>query len=346
MYRFLIQFSLIVLMLGLNACQSDDFISENKSQLTDVNKSDYSAHWLSNNLILLPKNNHYSHHELVSEINELTKTIIITPTKKEKDNTSIPRHLKDFSLYQVNLSENKIKQWLKTKLYVVSSNEGSAVKQISYVQSAVLLDNLYTKNANDADEISNFGAMINENNIQFKLWAPTAISVTLLTFDASKNPLLSFKMNEDTKTGSWLTSTSLTQADIYYQYQIEVYHPQAQKVLKVISTDPYSLSLSTNSQYSHVIDLNDNKTKPDGWQQQQDVLIDNPEDNIFYETHIRDFSAHDPLLSTQKHRGKYKAFGEKNSAGIQHLKSLQQVGINNIHLLPRFDIGTVNEDAA
>ena len=352
MYRFIMLFSFAISIITLAACQSELLVANNRAtqtpltKISEISETNFAAHWLSQTLLVLPKENSYSHHELISEYKDIKKTIILTPTKENKNSTSIPTYLKGFSAYQVNLSRSEIKQWLKTKLYVASSSESRVAKQISYVQSAALLDNLYTKNSGDANEIKDFGATIKKNSIQFKLWAPTAISVTLLTFDANKKHLNSINMIENTKTGSWSTNTSLTQADIYYQYQVEVYHPRAQKVLKVISTDPYSLSLSANSTYSHVIDLNHNKTKPDGWQKQQDVLIDNPEDNIFYETHIRDFSAHDPFLSTQSHSGKYKAFSEKNSAGIKHLKSLQQAGINNIHLLPTFDMGTVNEDAA
>lgn len=74
------------------------------------------------------------------------------------------------------------------------------------------------------------------------------------------------------------------------------------------------------------------------------MLVKKPEDNIFYETHIRNFSAHDPQLSSASVRGKYAAFTEKKSASIKHLIDLQKAGINNIHLLPTFDIDTANEN--
>ncbi len=58
----------------------------------------------------------------------------------------------------------------------------------------------------------------------------------------------------------------------------------------------------------------------------------NIENNIFYETHIRDFSAPEQRLSNSKYKGKYKAFSEPNSDGIQHLKAQQVAGLDNIHL--------------
>ena len=39
-----------------------------------------------------------------------------------------------------------------------------------------------------------------------------------------------------------------------------------------------------------------------------------------------------------------KPLVRKKSDGIQHLKALQTAGLNNIHLLPTFDIATVDED--
>lgn len=44
-------------------------------------------------------------------------------------------------------------------------------------------------------------------------------------------------------------------------------------------------------------------------------------------------------------RGKYGAFAEAGSAGVQHLKSLQAAGLTHIHLLPCYDIGSIPERA-
>ena len=45
----------------------------------------------------------------------------------------------------------------------------------------------------------------------------------------------------------------------------------------------------------------------------------------------------------QELRGKYSAFALKDSAGMQHLKSLQCAGLTHIHLLPSYDYGSVPE---
>lgn len=314
---------------------------------------DFSAHWITPTLILLPKSNLHQKHTLISNNGEVIEESPLIPFSGKMDNERIPKHLASFNLFEVKLSDDKIKKWLKSKIYVTSSSENIKSDHLiqthmAQVQTAQLLDVLYTSQNNDADEVNDLGATFvkndNESYIQFKLWSPTAKQITLLAFNKDKKSTHIFPLKEDTNTGIWSGEIANTQQDVYYQYQIKTYHPASDKVETLTTTDPYSLSLSTNSEYSHVIDLNDSKNKPKAWESQQDVLVENPEDNIFYETHIRDFSAHDPQLSSPKVRGKYAAFTEKNSAGIKHLIDLQKAGINNIHLLPTFDIGTANEN--
>ena len=64
---------------------------------------------------------------------------------------------------------------------------------------------------------------------------------------------------------------------------------------------------------------------------------------MIYELHIRDFSIRDQTVP-EKLRGTYKAFTVKDSNGMKHLKALAQAGLTHIHLLPAFDIASVNED--
>jgi len=342
--------------LSLTACQNEQSAKNKQIQgeTTAVSEeeattSDFSAHWLTPELILLPISNKHEQHVLISQTDELTEQLVLTPYSGESKDIHIPPHLSSFNLYQIpasyhQASNDKIKHWLKGKVYVLSSSNNNKQSHQSLVQSALLLDALYTSTKNDANEIDSFGATINSDSIDFKLWAPTAKKITLLAFDEDKQATHTLPLIEDTRTGIWSAQIPNTQQEVFYQYKIEIYHPASDKIETLITTDPYSLSLSTNSEYSHAIDLTASKNKPKGWDVQSDVLVKNPEDNIFYETHIRDFSAHDPELSSINVRGKYSAFSEENSAGIKHLRDLRKAGINNIHLLPTFDIGTVNED--
>ncbi len=67
-------------------------------------------------------------------------------------------------------------------------------------------------------------------------------------------------------------------------------------------------------------------------------------DRAIYELHIRDFSATDESVPEDL-RGTYLAFAQK-SAGTDQLKQLAGAGINTVHLLPSFDIASIEEDPA
>ncbi|MBA6337713.1 pullulanase-type alpha-1,6-glucosidase [Colwellia sp. BRX8-7] len=348
------QLSLIIITTTcLSSCQHDQSIPT-RTQLTETSvksaavsplvSQDFSAHWLTPELLLLPEDNLHQQHTLTFDNGEHIEKATLTPFTGEINRLLIPKHLRSFNVFEVKLATNKIKKALKNKIYVSSASKGTNSKHTAQVQTAQLLDFLFTSQNNDANELKNLGATLSKDSIEFALWAPTAKQVTLLAFNKDKQATHVVPLKEDSNTGIWSGAVMNTQQEVYYQYQLTIYHPASDKIETLTTTDPYSLSLSTNSEYSHVINLADSKNKPNGWELQQDVLIKNPEDNIFYETHIRDFSAHDPQLSSPAVRGKYAAFSEKNSAGIKHFKDLQKAGINNIHLLPTFDIGTANEN--
>jgi len=313
--------------------------------------SQFAAHWITPNTIMVAQE--YSGEEMVLTIaTEPTTTQLkiksypLTLRKnKQLHNEQYP-HLSKFSTYTVDIEQEEIKQLIKSPLIVFANAKTLLPAKATYLQTAELLDTLYTSGQNDADEVSDLGAIIVENHVQFKLWAPTAKSVSVLLFEQDKTPAEPHKllMVEDKTTGIWLAKSEKSLANKYYRYQVKVYHPASNKVETLITTDPYSLSLSTNSEYSQIIDLNDQDTMPAGWKMQKDNPVLNPEDNIFYETHIRDFSAHDQGLKNKQYRGKYLAFTDLNSHGMRHLKELREAGINSIHLLPTFDIGTINED--
>ncbi|GHE78002.1 hypothetical protein GCM10011501_02120 [Thalassotalea profundi] len=315
-------------------------VQQNYDVIKEING--YSAHWISINTLLLAP--HYSANSvtLTSQFNDQRRMVELTKLSKQSQ-IAKPPHLKAFVAYQINIKESDAKQWLKSELTV--SGFHANVPFITGVQIARLLDELYTTKDNDANEESQLGATINHKNVTFKLWAPTARSVEVLLFNDNKQPLSPsyLLMNEDSNTGIWQASSPDITSGSYYQYKVTTFHPASGKVESIITTDPYSLSLSSNSEYSQVVNLNASNTQPKGWKNHLIPTVKNPEDNIFYETHINDFSAHDNKLSSNNIRGKYAAFSEKNSDGINHLKTLNKAGINNIHLLPAFDIGTVNE---
>lgn len=311
--------------------------------------TDSSAHWLSSDLLVLPKSNTTIDYQLLSSSKTGMEAVALSKTGLPAKMVEQFPHLADFQAYKVDLAASQAKAWLKQQLFVVGIDANGVAKKVSYVQTGAVIDALYTQGENDADEVKNLGATITTNGVSFKLWAPTAQKVELLLFNddlphgltPAQTPQLT--MIEDSNTGVWSVAGDISLNGTYYQYQVTVYHPESQKIETLTTTDPYSLSLSVNSKYSQVVDLDDPLTKPEHWNNQTVPTVKNVEDNIFYETHIRDFSSDDSSLSNDLFRGKYKAFSEQYSSGITHLKALKKAGLNNIHLLPTFDIATVDE---
>lgn len=249
-------------------------------------------------------------------------------------------HLKDnFVGFSFDYTESELQQLLKGQLWLVAS-DSSGVIQATEVQLASALDSLY---ADAASQLA-YGALINGNTTTFRLWAPTAQSVKLIPYSADKQAQTAISMSFDTASGSWSAiDTDLKHGD-FYRYQVTVYHPATDKVERYEVTDPYSLSLAMNSEYSQVVDLNHPDLTPAGWEDLKAPHSQtNPAQFVLYEAHVRDFSALDD--STPKaHRGKYTAFAQPDTVPVKHLKALVDSGVTHLHLLPVFDIATINED--
>ena len=108
-------------------------------------------------------------------------------------------------------------------------------------------------------------------------------------------------------------------------------------------TDPYSISLSADSQRSYIANLNAPLLKPNGWDQSRAPnKVAAQTDMVIYELHVRDFSINDSTV-TAANRGKYLAFTESQSNGMKHLAALGKAGMTDVHLLPVFDIASIPE---
>lgn len=340
------------LSLLLFAC-SDPKIS---AEITEQTPSDFSAHWLEKDLFLISTTEDAVSFELVSSItagldngSPPDEIIILKNTQPPEQLQNIPPHLSEFTALKPDTSLEKVSQLLKNQLAILQKDSDGKILKVSYLQTARVLDAIYTAGEDDADEVGNYGAILigdvlKQQHSQFVLWAPTALSVSVKLYDADKAELASVSMTEN-ESGVWNAQSEYGQGT-YYRYEVEVYHPRTQKIEKLEVTDPYSLSLSSNSEYSQVVNLSSELTKPMNWDKQKDQILSHPESLILYETHIRDFSASDSNLSDAAHAGKYKAFSEINSDGMKHLLQLGQAGLNTVHLLPTYDISTVNEDPA
>lgn len=220
--------------------------------------------------------------------------------------------------------------------FAVSSSAGDATS----LQIPGVLDDLYTYDGP-------LGVTYDGDVPTLSVWAPTAQRVRLHLFDDS-NPETEaqvLNMTLDREFGVWGIIGEPDWTGKFYLYEVKVYAPAAEALVTNLVTDPYSFSLSMNSQRSQIVDLADPALMPEGWNELVKPELNAPEDIVVYELHIRDFSAFDETVP-EEHRGKFLAFTDTASNGMQHLEGLAQAGLTHIHLLPSFDIATINENPA
>ncbi len=304
------------------------------------------AHWVSADTVLLPEDmaqNGSAYLVMRSEKPQKTRSARLVPTQMPEALIETWPHLRGLSAFSVPDTFDPALA-LQQEVLLAILDEQSGIAALDRVQIAGVLDDIYTAGDKDADEIADLGLSFTETQIQFKLWAPTAQSVSLKLYDSALTPTQTIEMRFDDITGAWAARVPHDAAkDAYYRYEVSVFHPKTGRFERYEVTDPYSVSLSANSEYSHVLDLSSPDAKPAGWDDSIAPEVERPEQLIIYEIHIGDFSGTDSSLANPAQRGTYSAFSSETSDGIEHLKTLQEAGLNTIHLLPAYDIGTVNE---
>ncbi len=176
----------------------------------------------------------------------------------------------------------------------------------------------------------------------FRVWAPTARVVRLHIYETCESPEPLFVLAMDEEKGVWSSPGRPDWNGMYYLYEVDVYMHQTGAFEINMVTDPYSRGLSMNSARSLIVNLDDPATKPEGWDGLGKPALDAPEDIVLYELHVRDFSASDATVPDEL-VGTFKAFTAESN-GTAHLRGLAEAGVTHVHLLPSFDIATVNED--
>lgn len=267
--------------------------------------------------------------------------ITLTPTSLTAEQQAKYPHLKDAAAFALPAGKD-LKPLLKGELVAIGTDADGILQGATLVQSAGALDALYSEAATKLT----YGAVVEGGNVTFRLWAPTARSVKLALFDEQHKSLGERTMTLDEASGSWSVQGGSELVGKFYRYDIQVYHPVSRKLESYQVTDPYSLSLAMNSEFSQVVDLNDPALKPEGWDSlKAPHSQQNPADITIYEAHVRDLTGNDDSTPAE-HRGKFLGLTDTDTAPVKHLQALAKSGVSHLHLLPVFDIATVNEDPA
>ncbi|QKJ20700.1 pullulanase-type alpha-1,6-glucosidase [Microbacterium hominis] len=247
----------------------------------------------------------------------------------------------DLALTLDGQTRAEVAELLRGQLWVAQRAADGTLTGLTGLQIPGVLDDLYA----DAVEDATLGVSFQGKKPTFRLWAPTAQQATLLTWAAGdEGEPRRHEATWDAASGIWTVKGKAALAGTEYAWEVVVYSTDTGAIETNIVTDPYSVALTLNSERSVAVDLADKQWRPKAWEKTKAPTIDQPVDRAIYELHVRDFSITDASVPEDE-RGTYRAF-TRDSAGTTQLRELAEAGINTVHLLPTFDIATIEEDRA
>ena len=203
--------------------------------------------------------------------------------------------------------------------------------------SVVRTDAFDKEYAYDGDDL---GATWADDGTTFKLWAPTASKVELVTFkdaktaDAEAADTIAMDRGEK---GVWSTTAKVADGTAY------IYRVSFADGTVNDSADPYARASVVNGKRSVVLSPAKTTVKDSG----RMAPFSKNTDAVIAETHIRDLTKNENSGVDAAKRGKYLGMiqnGTKNSAGkstgVDYLKEL---GITHVQIQPMFDYASVDE---
>ena len=237
---------------------------------------------------------------------------------------------------------------LSTFAIVTASAESEVTNNNPYSVAAMELDELYAYDGND------LGSTYTPEATTFKVWSPTSEAVTLKLYATGSDTeegaadLGSHEMTLDETTGVWSVTVEGDLLNIYYTYEVSTVAlvTGTKKTSEVC--DIYAKAVGVNGNRAMVVDLD--STDPEGWENDEYVLVDEQTDAIIWEVVVRDFSNHESSGVSEANRGKFLAFtesgttvnGEGNIATcVDYLKEL---GVTHVQINPFYDFASIQED--
>jgi pullulanase len=175
----------------------------------------------------------------------------------------------------------------------------------------------------------------------FRVWAPTATQVSLVTY-ASATALAASGVETEMKSsanGTWVATLDGDKKNTVYTYRVKFGTVVNEAV------DPYVRATTVNGDRGVVVDLS--KTNPTGWNESKPKFSGRATDAVIYELHIRDLSMDKSSGIPDAQKGKYLALTQtksKNSSGAPTgVAAMKNLGVTHVELLPIYDFASVDE---
>jgi pullulanase len=248
------------------------------------------------------------------------------------------RHVGAGVTLQIQAQADTLRRLHQEQLLLVQQDAGGRVLRATRLQTPGALDDLFADAAT-----AQLGVTVAQDQTQFAVWAPTARNVALCLHDDGNRPARSLlPMQRDAQTGVWSAVLDRDLTGSYYTFLVDV-HVAGFGLVRNRVTDPYAVSLTTDSRRGYVANLQSPRLQPPGWDQTPSPRrLRAATDAVIYELHVRDYSIGDASVRPD-YRGKYLAFTLADTDGMRHLQALAAAGITDVHLLPVFDFGSVPE---
>lgn len=196
----------------------------------------------------------------------------------------------------------------------------------------VSMNNLYSTSLQFYSD-KKLGSFVENGNTYFRLFAPDAVSVSLVTFTSLEDNIGNENIMVPDEDGVWETKLDGEKYGLYYGFKVK---QKKHKTEGHLCIDPYSKAVATFNSYmnpgcSIVIKEGDYDWEGDEWLQKD------WRDLIIYEMHVRDMTAHNSSGSDLP--GTYQGLIQKGKkGGIDYIKSL---GINTVELLPSQEFSNI-----
>lgn len=173
----------------------------------------------------------------------------------------------------------------------------------------------------------------------FRVWAPTASAVNLVTYTSATqatDDATVIPMTSDVK-GTWIASVNGDKHGLVYNYRVTVGGNTEEAV------DPYARSVTINGNRGVVINLA--QTNPTGWATHtKPSFTGKLTDAVMYELHVRDATKDPSSGVTAANRGKFLGLaqlGTKIKVGKvtapTGLSAIKDLGVTHVQLLPFYD---------
>ena len=183
------------------------------------------------------------------------------------------------------------------------------------------------------------GATYSAGKTDFRVWAPTASAVNLVTYTSATQLAADatvIPMTADVK-GTWIASLNGDKHGQIYNYRVTVGSNTEEAV------DPYARSVTINGNRGVVLDLA--QTNPTGWATHTKPAFSGKlTDSVMYELHVRDATKDASSGVTPANRGKFLGLAELGTSikvgkvtAPTGLSAIKDLGVTHVQLLPFYD---------